>query len=71
MDTRTFVLKARDALGMTAEQFSKKLNCAPRSIYRWESGVVTPNGNIILTIIQLCKESNVEVNTLLFCCFLL
>ena len=54
MDTRTFVLKARDALGMTAEQFSFSLNCAPRSVYRWEAGTSTPSGDVVLSILKLC-----------------
>ena len=61
MNTQTFILKVRCALGMTGEQFGELLNCAPRSVYRWESGKTIPNGEIILRIVKLCKERGISI----------
>jgi DNA-binding transcriptional regulator YiaG len=61
MNTQTFILRVRYALGMTGEQFSELLNCSTRSVYRWESGKAIPNGNIILQIVKLCKERGISI----------
>ena len=66
MNTRIFVLKARASLGMTAEQFSELLDCAPRSVYRWEAGTSTPSGDVVLSILKLCKDKEIEINDFLF-----
>ena len=66
MNTSLFVLKARASLGMTAEQFSEELNCAPRSVYRWEAGASTPSGEVVLTILKLCMSKGIGINDSLF-----
>ena len=66
MNTRTFVLKARNLLNLSAEKFAGLIDKSSRTIYRWESGETEPSGNAVLQIIKLCKEQGIDLDDLVF-----
>ena len=66
MNTRQLVLKARNLLNMTAEEFSYMIGYSTRQVYRWESGESEPGGSAVIKIIKLCKERGINLDDLVF-----
>ena len=66
MNTRKFVLQARNLLKLTAKKLAEKLEVDTRTIYRWETGETEPSGSKVLQIIMLCKEQGIELDDLVF-----
>ena len=64
--TRDFIIMARDALKMTQEEFAYAIGRSSRTVRRWEAGESKGTISDAIAIIELCKNSGVEIDTIVF-----
>ena len=65
-NTRIFVIKVRSILRMTQEEFAYAIGRSPRTVRRWEAGETSGNISDAIAIIKLCKDSGVDLDTIVF-----
>ena len=51
--TPGFIVSLREAMGLTQEQFARKLNVSKMTISRWECGRMRPSGTAVAAIRRL------------------
>lgn len=60
-DYQELTKELRDKLILTQQEFAKLLCVSFASVNRWENGKFEPNIKVKRKIVELCKESNINV----------
>ena len=65
-NTRYFIIRVRDTLKMTQEELAYAIGRSPRTVRRWEAGETEGTIGDAIAIIKLCKDSGVDLDTIVF-----
>lgn len=65
-NTRNFIVKVRTTLKMSQEEFAFAIGRSPRTVRRWEAGETDGTISDAIAIIKLCKDSGVDIDTIVF-----
>lgn len=68
--TRTFIIRVREALKMTQDDFADAIGRSPRTVRRWEAGETEGTISDAIAIMKLCKDSGVDLDDTVFFFFL-